>query len=197
MPSFLVLHYLPEFAQTHVRWVGDAIQPPHPVVPFSCPQSFPASFPGSFLMSHVFTSDGLSIGASASVLSVNIQDWSPLGLVWSPCCRRLNVQKSVSVPSMIAVFSHLPLTRFYIFLLLNMPNTILTTLTILKCIMQWQSTHSQCGQPSPPPRRLVSLKQSLALLSTQPRPSCFTLSLQICLLQVLHVRRVIVLFVLL
>ena len=32
-----------EFAQTHVHWVGDAIQPPH-VVPFSSrPQSFPAS----------------------------------------------------------------------------------------------------------------------------------------------------------
>ena len=28
--SFLVLHYLPEFAQTHVHWVIDAIQPSHP-----------------------------------------------------------------------------------------------------------------------------------------------------------------------
>ena len=27
MPDFPVLHYLPEFAQTHVQWVGDAIQP--------------------------------------------------------------------------------------------------------------------------------------------------------------------------
>ena len=26
-------HYLPEFAQTHVRWVGDAIQPSHPLSP--------------------------------------------------------------------------------------------------------------------------------------------------------------------
>ena len=31
MPGFPVLCYLPEFAQTHVRWVGDAIQPPHPL----------------------------------------------------------------------------------------------------------------------------------------------------------------------
>ena len=30
-PCFPVLHYLPEFAQTHVRWVGDAIQPSHPL----------------------------------------------------------------------------------------------------------------------------------------------------------------------
>ena len=50
------------------------------VVPFSsCPQSFPAS--GSFQMSQFFTSDGQSIGvsASASVLPMNIQDWFPLG----------------------------------------------------------------------------------------------------------------------
>ena len=34
-PGFPVLHHLPEFSQTHVHWVGDAIQPSHPVVPFS------------------------------------------------------------------------------------------------------------------------------------------------------------------
>ena len=31
MPGFPVLHYLPEFAQTHVHWVGDAIQPSYPL----------------------------------------------------------------------------------------------------------------------------------------------------------------------
>ena len=54
------------------------------VVPFSsCLQSFPAS--GSFPMSQLFTSGGQSIGASAlaSVLPMNIQDWSPLG--WTDC----------------------------------------------------------------------------------------------------------------
>ena len=30
-PSFPVLHHLPEFAQTHVHRVGDAIQPSHPL----------------------------------------------------------------------------------------------------------------------------------------------------------------------
>ena len=46
----------------------------------SCLQSFPAS--GSFPMSQFFTSGSQSIGvsASASVLPINIQDWSPLGL---------------------------------------------------------------------------------------------------------------------
>ena len=79
IPGFCVLHYLPEFAQTHVHWVGDAIQPSHPVTPFSsCPQSFPAS--GSFPMSLLFASDGQRIGASALVLPTNIQGWFPLGL---------------------------------------------------------------------------------------------------------------------
>ena len=51
------------------------------VVPFSsCLQSFPAS--RSFQMSQFFPSGGQSVGlsASVSVLSMNIQDWFPLGL---------------------------------------------------------------------------------------------------------------------
>ena len=78
-PGLPVLHRLPESAQTHAHWVGDAIQPSHPLVPFSsCLQSFPAS--GSFPMSQLFTSGSQSTGASALVLPVNIQDWFPLGL---------------------------------------------------------------------------------------------------------------------
>ena len=37
MPGFSVLHYLPEFVQIHVHWVGDAIQPSHPLSPSSPP----------------------------------------------------------------------------------------------------------------------------------------------------------------
>ena len=44
---------------------------------FSCLQSFPASV--SFPMSWLFASGGQSIGASGSVLPMNIQDWFPLG----------------------------------------------------------------------------------------------------------------------
>ena len=36
-PGFPVLHQLPEFAQTHVHWVGDAIWPSHPLLPPSPP----------------------------------------------------------------------------------------------------------------------------------------------------------------
>ena len=42
-PGFPVLHYLPEFAETHAHGVGDASHLFHPVVPFSSLQSFPAS----------------------------------------------------------------------------------------------------------------------------------------------------------
>ena len=50
MSDFPVLHYLPEFAQTHALWVRGAIQPSHPLSPPSLPalslsqnQSFPVS----------------------------------------------------------------------------------------------------------------------------------------------------------
>ena len=80
MPGPPVHHQLPESTQTHVHQIGDAIQQYHPVVPFSsCPQSLPVS--GSFPMSQLFTWGGQSTGvsASASVLPMNTQDWSPLG----------------------------------------------------------------------------------------------------------------------
>ena len=58
-------------------------------------QSFPAS--GSFQMSQFFTSGGQSIGVSAStsVLLINIQDWSPLGLTgWISLCPRDSQESS-------------------------------------------------------------------------------------------------------
>ena len=58
------------------RWCHPAIS--SSVIPFSsCPQSLPAS--GSFPMSQLFTWGGQNIGvsASASVLPMNTQDWSP------------------------------------------------------------------------------------------------------------------------
>ena len=60
------------------RWCHPAIS--SSVTPFSyCPQSLPAS--GSFQMSQPFSWGAQSIGvsASASVLPMNTQDWSPLG----------------------------------------------------------------------------------------------------------------------
>ena len=77
MPGLPVHHQLPEFTQTHIHWDSDAIQP---VMPSShlilcrplllLPQSLPAS--GSFSMSQLFAWGDQSIGASVSVLPMNI-----------------------------------------------------------------------------------------------------------------------------
>ena len=108
-PGLLVHHRLPESAQTHVHWVSDAIQPSHPVIPFSsCPQSFPAS--GSFPMSQLFTWGGQSTGVSAStsVLPVNTQDCSPLGWTgWPSLQSVLYTYESKGVNLMSCVFHQL------------------------------------------------------------------------------------------
>ena len=76
------------------RWYNPAIS--SSVVPFSsCPQTLSAS--GSFPMSQLFSWGGQSIGvnASASVLQMDTQDWSPLnGLVGSPCSSRDSQESS-------------------------------------------------------------------------------------------------------
>ena len=80
-PGSSVLYYLLEFAQIHDHWVGDAIQPSHPLLPPS---------PCAFNLSQ---HQGLFqwIGSSHQVAKVldlqlqhqpfmNIQGWFPLGL---------------------------------------------------------------------------------------------------------------------
>ena len=74
------------------RWCHPAIS--SSVVPFcSCPQSLPAS--GSFPTSQLFASGDQSIGvsASASVLPMNTQDWSPLGWTGWMCLQSKGVSK--------------------------------------------------------------------------------------------------------
>ena len=80
MPALPVLHQLPQLAQTHIHQVRNAIQPSHPLQSPS-PPAFNLSQHQSFPMSQFLASGGQSIGvsASASVLPVNTQDWSPLG----------------------------------------------------------------------------------------------------------------------
>ena len=81
-PGFPVHHQLPELTQTHVHQVDDAIQPSHPLSSHSLP-TFNLSQHQSLPMNRLFTSSGQSIGAlaSASVLSMNVQSWFPLGLI--------------------------------------------------------------------------------------------------------------------
>ena len=79
-PGLPVHRQLPEFIQTHVHRVSDAIQPSHPLSSPSPPAPNPSQHQ-SFPMSQLFTACGQSTGASASasVLAMNTQDWSLLG----------------------------------------------------------------------------------------------------------------------
>ena len=80
-PGLPVHHQLPEFTQTHVHWVGDAIQSSH---------SLSSPSPPSFIVSHhqgLFkwvsslhqVAKSIGVSASVSVFQMNVQDWSPLG----------------------------------------------------------------------------------------------------------------------
>ena len=85
-PGFPVLHYLPEFAQTHVHWISDAIQPSHPLSS--------ASPPALSLSQHQGLFQG--VGSShqvAKVLELQFQHqsfqwifgWFPLGVTSLEC----------------------------------------------------------------------------------------------------------------
>ena len=80
-PGLSVRCCLLEIAQVHVRWIGDAIQPSHPLPP-SSPFAFNCPSIRVFSSELAFRIRGQSIGASAlaSVLPMNIQGWFLLGL---------------------------------------------------------------------------------------------------------------------
>ena len=79
-PGLPVHHQLPEFTQTQVHWVGDAIQPSHPLSSPFPPSPNPSQHQGLFQWVNFSHEGGQNIGvsASASVLPMNTQDWSPL-----------------------------------------------------------------------------------------------------------------------
>ena len=96
-PGFPVLHYLPQFSQTHGPWVTDAIQSFHPLSPLLLPSVFPSI--RVFPMSHLFPLGG-------QVLELQSQNWSFQWivrvdflcnwLVWSPCCPRDSQESSAA-----------------------------------------------------------------------------------------------------
>ena len=111
-PGFPVLHYILEIAQTHVHWVGDAIQSSHPLFSLLLP---PSIFPSI----RVFSSESVlhirwpktEVSTSASVLPMNIQNWFPLGL--TPCCPRDSKVSSAtswfkSINSLVLSFLYSP-----------------------------------------------------------------------------------------
>ena len=87
MSGLPVHHQLPEITETRVHWVGNAIQPSHPLSSPSPPALNLSQHQGFlffffFPMNPLFTTSGHSIGASVStaVFPVNIQGLFPLGL---------------------------------------------------------------------------------------------------------------------
>ena len=114
MSGFPVLHHLPELAQTHVHWVGDAIQP-------SCPLSPPS--PPAFNLSQY---QGLFQWVSplyqvVKVLELQLQnqsfqwifriDFISEWLVWS-ACRSRDSQESSPIPQFKNINSSV-LTHLY------------------------------------------------------------------------------------
>ena len=80
IPGFPVLHYLLESAQIPVYWVGDAIQPSHPLSSPSPPALSLSQHQGLFHgVSSSHCGQSIGVSASASVLPMNIQNWFPLG----------------------------------------------------------------------------------------------------------------------
>ena len=114
-PGLPVHHQLLEFTQTQVHWVGDAIQPSHPLASPSPPALNPSQHQ-SFPMSQLFAWGGQSSGVSAlaSFLPKKSQGWSPLEWTgWSPCSPRGSQESSPtsqfkSINSSALSFLHSP-----------------------------------------------------------------------------------------
>ena len=114
MPSFPALDDLPESAQTHVHWVSDAIQPPHPL---SSPSSLALN-----LSQHQGLFQWVSFSHQvAKVLELQHQSfhWTPrtdllqIGLVGSPCSPRDSQESSPtpqfkSINSLVLSLLHCP-----------------------------------------------------------------------------------------
>ena len=125
--------------------------------PFFCPQSFPASV--SFPMSQLFVSGGQSIGASASVLPMNIQGWFPLGLTGlisleSKGLSRIFFSITVwkhkffgTILFLIFPHSHLELSGFYIFTYLLDTNPVFWLLLPYLCVpfLPWLAAVWTCA----------------------------------------------------
>ena len=79
-PGLPVHHQLPEFTQTHVHWVGDAIQPSHPLSSPSPPTFNHSQHQGLFQWVSSFHQVAKVLEFQFQPQSpMNIQDWFPSG----------------------------------------------------------------------------------------------------------------------
>ena len=107
MPGLPVHHKLPEFNQTHVHWVGDAIQPSHPLLTPSPPALNLSQDQGLFKWVR-------SLHQMAKILEFQLQhqsfQWTPRtdfllnGLIGSPCSQR-DSQESSPTPQFKSINS--------------------------------------------------------------------------------------------
>ena len=114
-PGLPVHHQLPEFTQTHVHRVSDAIQPSHPL---SSPSPAPNPCQHQSLFQWVSSSHevGQSTGVSAlaSFLPKKSQGWSPSEWTgWIPCSPRDSQESSPTpqfktINSLVLRFLHCP-----------------------------------------------------------------------------------------
>ena len=95
MPGFPVLHHLPEFAQTHVHWVSDAIPTSHSLLSTSPPMF--KLFQQWGLFQWVSSSHHLAVVLELQHQSFQwifkitfLQDW----LIWSLCSTRSSQESS-------------------------------------------------------------------------------------------------------
>ena len=107
MPDLPDHHQLPEFTQTYVHWVGDAIQPSHPM-------SFPSPLSLNLSQHQGLFQSVSSSHQKAKVLEFQLHhqsfqwifrtDFLYDGLVWSPCSPR-NSQESSPTPQFKSINS--------------------------------------------------------------------------------------------
>ena len=96
-PGLPVHRQLPEFTQTQVHWVGDAIQPSHLLSSPSLPAPNPSQHQSLFQWVNSSPWGGQSTGVSAlaSFLPKNTQEWSPSEWIgWISCSRRDSLESS-------------------------------------------------------------------------------------------------------
>ena len=78
MPGLPVHHQLPEFTQTHVHRVGDAIQPSHPLSSPSPSAPNPSQHQSLYQwINSAWGSQSTGVSALASFLPKNTQGWAP------------------------------------------------------------------------------------------------------------------------
>ena len=117
-PGLTVHHQLPEFTQTHVHQVGDAIQPSHPLSSPS-PALNLSQHQGLFQwVNSAWGGQSTGVSASASVLPMNTQDWSPLG--WTGWVSLQSQGLSRVFSNTLAICMHIP-TLFWIYSHLGPP----------------------------------------------------------------------------